>query len=99
MKNFPICIQHDSMQCGATCLQMICKYYGKNYSLANVSKFCCATNEGVSLLGISEAATTLGFQTKSILTNPEQLNKITLPCILHWDQEHFVVLYKIKRKK
>ena len=99
MKNFPICIQHDSMQCGATCLQMICKYYGKNYSLAEVSKFCCATNEGVSLLGISEAATTLGFQTKSILANPEQLNKITLPCILHWDQEHFVVLYKIKKKK
>ena len=87
------------MQCGATCLQMICKYYGKDYSLVQISELCCTTNEGVSLLGMSEAATELGFQTNSVLATPEQLTKITLPCILHWDQEHFVVLYKIKKKR
>lgn len=99
MKTFPFSIQHDCMQCGATCLQMICKFYGKDCSLAEISELCIATNEGVSLLGISEASTTLGFHTVSTLAIAEDLEEITLPCILHWDQNHFVVLYKIKKKK
>ena len=53
---FPFYKQHDSMQCGITCLQMICKYYGKEYSLESLSRYCFATTEGVSMLGISEAA-------------------------------------------
>lgn len=57
MSTFPFHKQHDSMQCGITCLQMICKYYGKEYSLESLSRYCFATTEGVSLLGISEAAT------------------------------------------
>lgn len=60
MKRFPVYLQHDSMQCGIACLQMICKYYGKEYTLAGLSELCFATNEGVSLLGISQAAEEVG---------------------------------------
>ena len=61
---FPLCLQHDSMQCGVACLQMICKYYGKDYSTDTLSHYCFTTNQGVSLLGISEAAEQLGFDTR-----------------------------------
>ena len=60
MSKFHVYHQHDSMQCGIACLQMICKYHGKEYSQDTLSRYCFATNEGVSLLGISEAATRLG---------------------------------------
>ena len=90
--------QHDSMQCGITCLQMICKHYGKEFSLDALSQFCIATAEGVSMLGISEAAENLGFHTICGKLKIENLSKIELPCILHWNQNHFVVLYKVKGK-
>jgi len=99
MKNFPLRKQHDSMQCGISCLQMVCAYYGKEYSLEILSRYCFATTEGVSLLGISDAATKLGFHTSCGKFTMDQLYKAPLPCILHWDQNHFVVLYKIKRSK
>lgn len=60
---FPMIRQHDSMQCGIACLQMVCKYFGREYSLDSLSKLCFATAEGVSLLGINEAANTLGLHT------------------------------------
>ena len=55
--------QHDSMQCGIACLQMVCKYFSRDYSLESLSKLCFATTEGVSMLGINEAANTIGLQT------------------------------------
>lgn len=87
------------MQCGITCLQMICKYYGKEYSLESLSRYCFATTEGVSLLGISEAANKLGLHTICGRVTMEQLPQAPLPCILHWSQNHFVILYKIKKGK
>ena len=96
---FPFYKQHDSMQCGITCLQMICKYNGKEYSLESLSRYCFATTEGVSMLGISEAANKLGLHTICGRITMEQLPQAPLPCILHWSQNHFVVLYKIKNKK
>ena len=96
---FPFYKQHDSMQCGITCLQMICKYYGKEYSLESLSRYCFATTEGVSMLGISEAANKLGLHTICGRITMEQLPQAPLPCILHWSQNHFVILYKIKNKK
>ncbi len=91
--------QHDSMQCGITCLQMICKHHGKEFSLDSLSRYCFATTEGVSLLGISEAANKLGLHTICGRVTMEQLPQAPLPCILHWSQNHFVVLYKIKKGK
>ena len=85
--------QLDQMDCGPTCLRMIAKHYGKNYSLENLRNISCITREGVSLLGISEAAEKIGFKTIAAALNFEQLNKeVNLPCILHWNQNHFVVL-------
>ena len=96
---FPFYKQHDSMQCGITCLQMICKYNGKEYSLESLSRYCFATTEGVSMLGISEAANKLGLHTICGRITMEQLPQAPLPCILHWSQNHFVILYKIKNNK
>lgn len=100
-RKFTLYTQHDSMDCGPTCLKMIAAYYGKNYSLQYLRENCFITNEGVSLLGISEAAEILGFHTIGLLSPIDQLiDEIILPCIIHWNQRHFVVLYKvIKRKK
>lgn len=99
MKNFNIERQHDSMQCGIACLQMICNYYGKEYTLDFLSKICFATTEGVSMLGISETATTLGFHVINVKCTVKVLTEVTLPCILHWNQNHFVILYKTKKGK
>ena len=61
MNGFRVVFQHDSMQCGIACLQMVCKYFGREYTLDSLSKLCFATTEGVSMLSINEAANTLGL--------------------------------------
>lgn len=85
------------MQCGVACLSMVCAHYGKKYSIDALSHICFATTEGVSLLGISQAAEKLGLETVSGKIATEQLAKAELPCILHWNQNHFVVLYKVSK--
>lgn len=87
------------MDCGATCLRIIFKYYGLLVSIHKIRKLCQTTKNGVNLLGISEAAEKLGFRTYGVRLSIEQLQEVELPCILHWNQNHFVVLYKIKRGK
>ena len=99
MGNFPIIRQHDSMQCGIACLQMVSKYFGREYSLHFLSDICFATSEGVSMLGISEAANEIGLHSVCARATAEELSEVSLPCILHWNQNHFVVLYKVKRGK
>lgn len=99
MTKFPLYFQHDSMQCGIACLQMICKYYGREYTLVQLSELCFATAEGVSILGISQAACKVGLHTICGRSTTKQLEKIELPCILHWNQTHFVVLYKIRKQR
>lgn len=87
------------MDCGATCLRIVFKYYGKQVSIHRIRKLCQTTKNGVNLLGISEAAEKLGFRTYGVRLSLEQLNQIELPAILHWNQNHFVVLYKIRKGK
>lgn len=99
MFKFPFYKQHDTMQCGIACLAMICKHYGKEFSIETLSRYCFATTEGVSLLGISEAAGKLGLHSVCGRVSMEQIQQAPLPCILHWNQNHFVVLYKQKRGK
>ncbi len=98
-KKFHVIRQHDSMQCGAACLAMICHYYGKSLSLEEAEKYCSASNRGVSLLGISEGAQDLGFHTRAARFTVKQISRIGAPCILYWNQNHFVILYKVKRNK
>ena len=97
MKHFSL--QHDSMQCGVACLQMVSRYFGREYSLHFLSDICFATSEGVSMLGISEAANEIGLHSVCARATVEELSNVSLPCILHWNQNHFVVLYKVKRGK
>jgi len=88
------------MDCGATCLAMVAKHYGKNYTIQKLREMCSATRAGVSMLGISDAAEKLGFKTIGARLNFEQLAKdVPLPCIVHWNQEHFVVVYEVKVNK
>ena len=91
--------QLDQMDCGATCLRIIFKYYGKTVSIQKIRKMCQTTREGVNMLGISETAEKLGFRTNGVRLTVNQLKEVELPCILHWNQNHFVVLYKIKNSK
>jgi ATP-binding cassette subfamily B protein len=79
---------------------MIVKHYGRSYSLQTLREKSFITREGVSMLGISDAAESLGFRTSGVKITLEQLKKETLlPCILHWNQNHFVVCHKIKDNK
>ena len=85
------------MMCGITCLQMVCKHFGREISLRTLSKLCVATSEGVSMLGVNEAANKLGLRTMCARTDFDTLSRATLPCVLHWNQNHFVVLYKMRK--
>ena len=96
--SFPLYSQLDAMDCGATCLRMIAKHYGRSYTLQTLREKSFITREGVSMLGISDAAESIGFRTIRVKISFEQLVKdAILPCILHWNQNHFVVLYAVKR--
>ena len=100
LNSFPHYLQLDAMDCGPSCLRMIAKYYGKSYSLQTLRARSFITREGVSMLGISDAAESIGFRTSGVRISLEQLKKdVPLPCILHWNQNHFVVCYDIKKKR
>jgi ATP-binding cassette subfamily B protein len=87
MKPFPHLLQPDAMDCGATCLAMVAKHYGKTYSIQRLREMCSATRSGVSLLGISDAAEKLGFKTVGVHISFDKLAKeVPLPCIVHWKQ-------------
>ncbi|MFV0362732.1 MAG: peptidase domain-containing ABC transporter [Suipraeoptans sp.] len=97
---FPFYKQLDAKDCGPTCISMISSFYGKEYHLDTLRELCHTTIGGVSLLGISKAVEKIGFKTiGGRIELTKLIEKATLPCILHWNQEHFVVLYKIKKKK
>ena len=96
---FPFFKQLDAMDCGPSCLRMIAKYFGRTYSLQQLRNLSHATREGVSMLSLSDAAEKLGFRTRGVRISWNQLrDEVQLPCILHWNQNHFVVLTSIKRK-
>ncbi|WP_133574810.1 peptidase domain-containing ABC transporter [Pedobacter metabolipauper] len=98
MKKFQFYKQPDRMDCGPTCLRMVAKYYGKNFSAQRLRNISGINREGVSLLGISEAAEKIGFRTIGTRLTLNQLAETELPAILHWDQKHFVVVYKAPSK-
>lgn len=95
--SFPFFRQLDQMDCGPTCLKMIAKYYHKEYTLDYLRRKSYITREGVSVLGLSEAAENIGFRTLTVAVTIDSLiEQVSLPCIAHWKQRHFVVVYKIK---
>lgn len=98
--SFPHYIQRDAMDCGPTCLRMVAKFYGRSYSLRTLREKCHISREGVSLLGISDAAESIGFHTVGVKITWEQLTQeVTMPCIAHWNQRHFIVVYGILKNR
>ena len=95
---FPLYRQRDSLLCGITSLQMICKYYRACLTPDYLQKLCQEGTEGISLATLKFGAEHLGFKCLCGLSDLEELSK-SLPCILHWNQNHFVVLYKVKKGK
>lgn len=96
----PYIRQPDAKDCGPTCLKIVAEYYGRHYSLDTLREETFIGREGVSLLGISRAAEKIGMRTVGgQLTFEDLKDKAPLPCIVHWNQNHFVVVYKIRGKK
>ena len=94
MGKFPFYKQHDTKDCGPTCLRMIAKHYGRTYSLQNIREKSVLTREGVSMLGISHAAEKLGFRTLGARLTLEQLSKVTRISIFCFCCVHFVEAFK-----
>ncbi len=99
MAQFPFLHQKDQMDCGPSCLYMIAKFSGRNFSIGKLRELTEIGKEGVSILGISDAAEKIGFRTRALQVSLTEIQNAGLPCILHWKQKHFVVLYKIKRNR
>ena len=99
MSKFPIYLQHDAMQCGVACLRMVCAHFGRQCSMEELSELCPTTSEGVSMLVISRAAEELGLHTACGRLTVDVLATAPLPGILHWNQNHFVVLHRISGRK
>ena len=98
LKSYPYYQQLDTMDCGPTCLRMIAKYYGKTYNLQQLRDKMFVGREGVSLLSISDAAEDIGFRTLAAKIPFDKLaEEVTFPCIAHWQQQHFVVVYSIRK--
>jgi len=98
-RTFPHYKQADAKDCGPTCLKIIAKHYGKNLNIQQIRSLSETTREGSNLLNLSEAAEQIGFRTLGVKLSFEKINEAPLPCILHWNANHYVVLYKIKKDK
>ncbi len=95
MKKFTFVKQKDSMQCGVACLKMICQHYGKNINIDYLENLCNTTIQGVSILNLCDTAEHIGFHTIAGRLTIQQLIESTKPVVLHWHQNHFVVLYRV----
>jgi len=98
IRRFPFYKQLDAMDCGPTCLRMIAEHYGKRYSLQSLRAKSFVTRAGVSLLGLNEAAETIGLRALAARMPLEKLDEVPLPCIAHWRHNHFVVVHKVSRR-
>jgi len=97
---FPFYPQFDMMDCGPACLRMVARWHGKHYTLQTLRRKSYITHEGVSMLGISEAAESIGFRSLGVRISIDELAaNATMPCILHWNNNHFVVLYKVRKTR
>ncbi|MCK6693416.1 MAG: cysteine peptidase family C39 domain-containing protein, partial [Thermoanaerobaculia bacterium] len=98
--SFPFYKQLDASDCGATCLRMIARYHGRHYSLDYLREISYLDREGVSLMGIADAAEKIGFRTIGVKAGFSRLQtELPLPCIAHWKQNHFLVVYRIAHGK
>ena len=99
MDKFPFLHQLDSNDCGPACIRMICKYYKNEYSVGTVKAMCNLTRVGATLLDINSCLKQMGFETALLKLTDEEIQKMPLPAVLYWKQEHYVILYKVSHKE
>ena len=95
-RRYPALLQLSETDCGAACLSMILRYYGKHVSINRLRDLANVSREGSSLYSIAEAAETLGFHSRGIKASYDHLEKVELPAIAHWEGFHYIVLYEVK---
>ncbi|WP_298904461.1 peptidase domain-containing ABC transporter [uncultured Psychroserpens sp.] len=99
MKKFPTYRQTEAKDCGPTCIKIIAKHYGKTINTQQLRQLSETTREGSSLLGLSEAAESIGFRSLGVKLSFNKLKEAPLPCIVHWNKKHYVVIYRVKKDK
>lgn len=98
--NFQFLSQQDSMDCGPTCLRMVAKHYVRTLSAQELREAAEIGKDGVNMLGIAQAAERVGFKSLGVKVSLEKLKKeAPLPCIVHWSQNHFIIVYKISKSQ
>lgn len=96
--SFPFIMQHDQTTCGTTCIMMIAKYYGKNLSSSRLHDLAHVDVSGSSLANLASAAEQLGFSTRGLKFDYETLMSVHLPCIVHWQGYHYIVVFHVSEK-
>ena len=98
-KKFPHFTQTESKDCGPTCLKIIAKHYGKSLNIQTLRELAETTREGSNLLTLSDGAEQIGFRSLGVKLSLAEITEAPYPCILHWNKNHYVVLYKVKGKR
>ncbi|MBA3344118.1 MAG: peptidase domain-containing ABC transporter [Gemmatimonadales bacterium] len=98
IRRFRMVRQVDEMDCGAACLAMVCRHFGRSVSLARIRQLVHTSLDGTSLKAIVRAATELGLAARSVKASPQHLSQMPLPAIAHWEGNHWVVLYDVDQK-
>jgi len=97
IRRFPMVWQIDEMDCGAASLAMICRHFGRNVSLSLIRRLCHTATDGTSLKSICHAAAELGLAARALKISPRHLDQVPLPAIVHWEGNHWVVLFDVTR--
>lgn len=99
IRRFPHVQQIDEMDCGGACLAMVCRHFGRAVSLARIRQLALTGVDGTSLRGLCRAATELGLAARSVKATPRHLGEMPLPAIVHWEGNHWVVLYDVDERR
>lgn len=94
-RKYPFYKQPDAMDCGPVCLKMVAGYHGKNFSMQHLRKLCKIGKQGTTMLDLTDAAENIGFKTMAAELEFNKLNRLPMPCIVHWQKEHYVVVYEV----
>ena len=97
-RRYPYFAQQSASDCGAACLVMVCRYWGKRFSVNRLRDISNVDRNGASLRGLTAAAESIGFNTRPVKASLDQLAKQKLPCIVHWEGKHYIVVYEITKK-
>ncbi|MGB7441152.1 MAG: peptidase domain-containing ABC transporter [Coleofasciculaceae cyanobacterium] len=98
-RRYPYFAQQSVSDCGAACLVMVSRYWGKRFSINRLRDIANVDRNGASLRGLTAAAESIGFSTRPVKATLDQLAKQKLPAIVHWQGKHYIVVYEITRKQ